>query len=72
MEDRQRRRSSSLGQAVPALEVCIRWEICNGNLPNWWAVVVLQEWMVLEDWKCYYWALECGILVGMVLKYTVS
>ena len=35
-------------------------------------VVVLQERMVLEDWKCYYWALECGILVGMVLKCTVS
>ena len=35
-------------------------------------VVALQEWMVLKDWKCYYCALECRILAGMVLKYTVS
>ena len=34
-------------------------------------MVVLQEWMVLEDWKCYYWALECGILMGIILKYVV-
>ena len=35
-------------------------------------VVVLQEQMVLKDWECYGWALECEILVEMVLKYTVS
>ena len=34
MEDK-RRRSSSLGQAVPVLLVCIRHRMCGGNFANW-------------------------------------